>query len=1085
MKILRLRFKNLNSLVGTFNIDFTDEAYKRDGLFLISGPTGAGKSTILDAICLALFGRTPRLKIISANVNEIMSKGCGDCFSEVEFSSGNAIYRCSFSQRRARNKSTGALQAPQMELSKLENSSTDAQILENKIRKIESLIESLSGMNYERFTRSILLAQGEFAKFLQSKDDERASLLEQITGSEIYSQISIFTYNFYSSKKKAYEEKKALLAKYDLESDEEIAHKRQEQANCEEQKNTLSATLNTLSEKITYKTNLNDCESALDDNEKQQNQLQTEINIFAPKAHKLKRALDARELIPYVKALQESLESKNNCSLVIENLKNKELPQIIKDLEDKEKLTSTQKQKITEAQTKLNSLQKILPKVRSLDNEILLKKQSIDKAFEDNVDKKKDCAKKSSAYKKLKKQISNLAQDIHALQAEAQSAQSYGPWLLENLSSLKLRLNHLHSLPDDVASVEKNINKCLDKNTQLQKNLKNAHKNEAAAIEAIDKQTKERQQLVDDKTQLLDGESERYYCEKLNEYQNYNKFLDSYASLEDLRLELQPHKPCPLCGALIHPLCPDLPKRSDNDEKIKKIKDLLEDLNKLNNKLKNNESEHNILELKKENAQKDITSIKQQQSDNDEELKKFNEQKNSLIAEESKLRKTLSAEFKEHGLLKLNLDDKKLCTDLTEMLNKYQSNHQDTQDLIDKQKEYKSEQAQIFSSFKALSSVIRQNLKNIRQDKKDQELLIKERENLFDKQDTTQAENDAYNNLNQAQNDFNQHQGEITLLKNNESNMKKQIEREQERLESLEDQYKTNEANLKHKLSASGFSDIDDYQKALVDAALITKLQTEANELTQKEQKLQGAKESLEKRHQELLAQNLTTEELSNLQAQKKKLDADMNELNQNLGSLNRDLDEYERKVQARKQDLNELDLLKKDMERYEKLNALIGSADGKKFRNLAQGLTFEIMIHNANQQLMRMNDRYILVRDRSAPLSLNVIDAYEASTVRSTANLSGGESFIVSLALALGLAQMSKGKVQVDSLFLDEGFGTLDEKALNMALNSLAALHRENKLIGIISHVQELKNNISTQIVVERKGGSQSLIKGPGISYH
>lgn len=315
--------------------------------------------------------------------------------------------------------------------------------------------------------------------------------------------------------------------------------------------------------------------------------------------------------------------------------------------------------------------------------------------------------------------------------------------------------------------------------------------------------------------------------------------------------------------------------------------------------------------------------------------------------------------------------------------------------------------------------------------------------------------------------------------------MKKQIEREQERLESLEDQYKTNEANLKHKLSASDFSDIDDYQKALVGAALITKLQTEANELTQKEQKLQGAKESLEKRHQELLAQNLTTEELSNLQAQKKKLDADMNELNQNLGSLNRDLDEYERKVQARKQDLNELDLLKKDMERYEKLNALIGSADGKKFRNLAQGLTFEIMIHNANQQLMRMNDRYILVRDRSAPLSLNVIDAYEASTVRSTANLSGGESFIVSLALALGLAQMSKGKVQVDSLFLDEGFGTLDEKALNMALNSLAALHRENKLIGIISHVQELKNNISTQIVVERKGGSQSLIKGPGISYH
>lgn len=139
-------------------------------------------------------------------------------------------------------------------------------------------------------------------------------------------------------------------------------------------------------------------------------------------------------------------------------------------------------------------------------------------------------------------------------------------------------------------------------------------------------------------------------------------------------------------------------------------------------------------------------------------------------------------------------------------------------------------------------------------------------------------------------------------------------------------------------------------------------------------------------------------------------------------------------------------------------------------------------MIQNANKQLMRMSDRYLLQRDKNSPLSLNVIDYYEASAIRSTANLSGGESFIVSLALALGLSQMSQGQVRVDSLFLDEGFGTLDEKALNMALNSLAALHQENKLIGIISHVQELKNNISTQIIVERHSGAKSTLKGPGI---
>lgn len=170
-----------------------------------------------------------------------------------------------------------------------------------------------------------------------------------------------------------------------------------------------------------------------------------------------------------------------------------------------------------------------------------------------------------------------------------------------------------------------------------------------------------------------------------------------------------------------------------------------------------------------------------------------------------------------------------------------------------------------------------------------------------------------------------------------------------------------------------------------------------------------------------------------------------------------------------------------KECLRWEALHQLIGSADGKKYRNFAQGLTFEMMTAQANCQLRKMSDRYLLVRDDIEPLELNVIDNYQAGEIRSTKNLSGGESFIVSLAMALGLSQMASRNERVDSLFLDEGFGSLDDDALEMALETLAGLHQEGKLIGVISHVPALKERIRTQIQVIPQAGGRSSISGPG----
>ncbi|MFN9605718.1 MAG: AAA family ATPase [Planctomycetota bacterium] len=186
MRILKVRFKNLNSLVGDWSIDFTDPAYTSNGIFAITGPTGAGKTTILDAICLALYGQTPRLGGISQSSNEIMSRRASESEAEVMFETAEGRFRCVWQQRRARNKADGLLQAPKREL-------TDAATelpLETQIRGVAERVEAITGMDFVRFTRSMMLAQGAFAAFLQSDANNRSDILERITGTEIYSEIS-------------------------------------------------------------------------------------------------------------------------------------------------------------------------------------------------------------------------------------------------------------------------------------------------------------------------------------------------------------------------------------------------------------------------------------------------------------------------------------------------------------------------------------------------------------------------------------------------------------------------------------------------------------------------------------------------------------------------------------------------------------------------------------------------------------------------------------------------------------------------------------------------------------------------------
>jgi exonuclease SbcC len=204
--------------------------------------------------------------------------------------------------------------------------------------------------------------------------------------------------------------------------------------------------------------------------------------------------------------------------------------------------------------------------------------------------------------------------------------------------------------------------------------------------------------------------------------------------------------------------------------------------------------------------------------------------------------------------------------------------------------------------------------------------------------------------------------------------------------------------------------------------------------------------------------------------------------LNQQLGQRQERLNGHRTGLERHAALATELDKQQREARRWRQLAEVIGSADGKKFSEFAQGLTLARLVDLANRHLTRLTDRYRILRNPDEHLDLLIVDEYQAGSTRSMNSLSGGESFLVSLALALGLSELAGRKTQIDTLFIDEGFGTLDPDALDVALTALEMLQGTGKTIGIISHVEALKERVSTQINVRKGAGGVSTIRVVGL---
>lgn len=1077
MRILQIRFKNLNSLAGEWEVDLTQPEYVSDGIFAITGPTGAGKSTILDAICLALYGRTPRLNKVTKGGNEIMSRQTGECFAEVTFETQAGRFRCHWSQHRARRKSDGELQSPKHEIA---NADT-GQIFESKLRGVAEQIEQATGMDFDRFTRSMLLAQGGFAAFLQAAPDERAPILEQITGTEIYSHISIRVHERLREEKdklKLLQSETVGIEILEPEQEKEI----EQTVNTKQIEETeLAAKSAETAKAILWLTNIEGLKKDIFNLANEASSLQKDIDAFKPERDKLNRASSAAMLDGLYATLTLTRKQQADDTAALKS-EEEALPGLeISAKEQAEALRSLEQQTV-HAKEELKAAKPILQQVRSLDQKLADQKKAVSesdgacnkdavKIDADNQARLKEHEKRSKAHETLRvvdAYLNDHAQD---------------EWLIGGLAGIEEQLTSLLTRRHEVLEKETVQDKATKALEQAAKSFGDCLLQSGIRKQALEDASKQLQHGKDVLSELLQGRLLREYRTEKETLLREMAYLSKIAELEDHRAKLEDGKPCPLCGAIEHPFAQgNVPVPDEVEQKIDTLTRLIskaEDQEAAIEQLVNAESEarNKLAEAEKLEAT----------AANDKKAAQtaLVEVKNSLdiLRTDFAARKQVVSE-KLQPLGITDIPD----TDISSLLEALKARLHAWQEQAKKKAASEKQIADIDSDLKRLDAVIetqgialaekRERLKIL---KKTLATGIDERNALYGDKHPDEEErrlnlavSTAETAERQARDQHNEFQQKWTTAKSHVESLINRINQREPELGRLENEFVA-------ALAPVGFSNEEQFLAAILPSEVRAELTATAKMLDERQTDLKARQKDRETRLAQEKAHKLTDKSLETLQSELNELEQSLKVFRDDIASLKHKLSENTAAKERIKEKQKVIEAQKKECLRWENLHELIGSSDGKKYRNFAQGLTFELMVSQANHQLQKMTERYLLTRDPSHPLELNVIDNYQAGEERSTKNLSGGESFIVSLSLALGLSSMASHKVRVDSLFLDEGFGTLDEEALEIALDTLAGLQHEGKLIGVISHVSALKERISTQIELIPQTGGRSHIHGPG----
>ncbi len=1215
MRILSLRFQNLNSLAGEWSIDFTEPAYIDDGIFAITGPTGAGKTTILDAICLALYGRTPRLARISDSTNELMTRQSGECFAEVTFESAAGRFRCHWSQHRARRKPGGRLQPPRHEISDADS----GKVLEAKIRNVAARIEQATGMDFDRFTRSMMLAQGGFAAFLQAAPDERAPILEQITGTEIYSDISKAVHERHAAEKAKLDRLEAALGQIRLLDGDALAALKQTLAEKAEAAQGLELARATTQAAIDWLDGIARLEQELRDAAAALGDWGRRNDAATDDRARLDAALRALALEGRYAALEGLRREQRDDEATRRRL--------VAELPDWEARSGQAAQAEKEAGAALAARQEkqarlipVLRQARELDLQIGAAEAALADAEKALAQQRAQWEEMVAAHKAGGERLQEVLQALEAVeQSLGRSAADEA--LGEVLADWRSRAEALQRQHDELAGLESLLEVQRSEQDALNKKVADAEVQATAAREERQRAEADAQRLQRALDTLLDGDDigvwrdrlqrvtdevdsagrlvaeievltkaqarreaaarqQQEIGEALAEIENEKRreqmrevaarreveLLEKnhlqaqrIRSLEAQRRQLVAGEPCPLCGALEHPWADEgEPALDDAEVELRQAKEALDRITRaiaaLEVRRAELESERRHQQQIAAEAQADIdahgrsiaalaaaldlqadgvTAAAQAETERRGRLVQIR----TVVAEAEALAASLDrqrqavatareteteAERRRHqadadaGLarerrkqLEAQMVDARRSRDealarlqqeigahgvevtpetldavldrLTRRYQQWQENRRRQQRLVGERTELEATLGEQKKQIELAETALQTAGAGVERQRQEIEGLRRQRQALSVEDDPLAQEQrltDAVRMATEALEQARQAKAEV----------ERQLDQRRQRLETLEKdladraaRIEAEEAGFVEAVVKAGFDDEAAFVAARLPEAERNALSARIAALDEEKVRLEATCETLRQQLDQQRRKALADRGREALAAELAETKTQLDALQREIGALQEQLQQQETLAAQRRDQLERIEAQRRECRRWDLLHGLIGSADGKKYRNFAQGLTFEIMIGHANRQLQKMTDRYLLVHDEARPLELNVIDNYQAGENRSTRNLSGGESFIVSLSLALGLSQMASRNVRVDSLFLDEGFGTLDEEALETALSTLAALHQEGKLIGVISHVGALKERIPTQIEVVPAAGGHSVIRGPG----
>lgn len=1077
MKILQLRFANLNSLAGEWQIDFTVPAFASEGIFAITGPTGAGKSTILDAICLALYGRTPRLGKITKSSNEIMSRQSGECFAEVSFATPNGQYRCHWSQHRSRRKADGELQQPKQEIA----NAVSGEVLESKLREVEEAVIRITGMDFERFTRSVLLAQGGFAAFLQAAPDARAPILEQITGTDIYSRISVRVHELQREQREQLRLLEAQLEGVKLLSAEEEQELQTALAADSQIERQQAEAHKELEQKLVVLQELQKLQLDIERLQQELQQLEHERTQFAPQRSKLALAQQAVELEAPLAALTALRnEQQGNQDLLAQEQQG--LPALVTAVQQAQTACQSLEAKLQAARAEVQQAAPLLKQVRALDVQLQQQAERLQE-LQQAANKEQQQAQSFRASVQQQQQQLEQQQQQQTELAQWLQAHESDQWLVGGLAGIEQQLAQLQQQQAQ--------------SSQLQQRQQQAQSALEQANQAL---TQQRQQWLHSEQQLQQGQAalqglqvgldELLAGRQLADYRSdRDHLLDKRAllariqSLEEQRSQLHSGQPCPLCGAEEHPyaqgqlpqldsLAADITAVEQRIALIEQQQERCQQQEQANQQLQSAFADMKVAGL----AAKAEVELKQQALDD------IGLQQEGQLVQLGALQQQLNTQLQSLGA-QLNDDTAALLQQLRQRQSAWQERLLLKQQLDSSQDSQQAEIARLESLAELHQQQWQELHSRLEQQKKLHEQHQQQRQQLYGDQQPDLEEQRLQQAVEQAQHQLEQQRQLVQQSEQQQATANDRIQQLKQRLQQQGAVLARQETQLQQLLASTGFSDEAALVAALLPAHERQALQQQAQLLDEAYTRLTARLQDSQLRQQQCQQQHKDEQTLEQLQLECEQSSLELQAVRDRLSRLRYQLAENDKAKHSQQERQQALQAQQRECLRWDQLHALIGSADGKKFRNFAQGLTFELMVSHANQTLQQMSDRYLLVRDLQEPLELNVLDSWQAGEIRSTKNLSGGESFIVSLALALGLSRMASQNVRVDSLFLDEGFGTLDEEALDVALDTLSGLQQDGKLIGVISHVQALKERIATQIAVTPQSGGRSRLQGPGCS--